>query len=260
MDDDGGRRPWLPFAAIAPVLLPHDADEDTATVAEPSLSLMEEMIVASWVVNASTWTRAVRRGEILSRLRVTNGAILEAIADCAPATLLDLGCGEGWLAHHCARQGIAVLGTDVVAEFTSVAADNAPDGTRFQTLSHQQIGAGVLKERFDVVVANFSLLGDGSLHELFAALPALLAPNGSVLVQTLHPMLICADHPYEDGWREGSWAGFSPAFRTPAPWFFRTLESWVQLFQRHGLVVRELREPMDPLSGQPASVIFRATL
>ena len=221
---------------------------------------MEQQILASWVVNAATWTRVVRRGEIPSRVRVTNGAILEAIGDCAPSTLLDLGCGEGWLAHHCARQGMAVLGTDAVAELTAVAADCAPDGARFQTLSHQQIGAGGLKEHFDVVVANFSLLGESSLDELFAALPALLAPEGSLIVQTLHPMLVCAEHPYEGGWREGSWSGFSPAFRTPAPWFFRTLESWVGLFQRHGLTIRELREPIDPLSGQPASVIFRATL
>ena len=40
---------------------------------------MEDQILASWVVNATTWTRAVRRGEILSRLRVTNRAILEAV-------------------------------------------------------------------------------------------------------------------------------------------------------------------------------------
>lgn len=242
------------------MLLPFDADEDAVTAQEPSPALMEEQILASWLVNATAWTRAVRRGEILSRVRVTNGAILEAIADCAPTTLLDLGCGEGWLAHHCARQGMAVLGTDAVAELTAVAAEGAPEGCRFRTLSHQQIGAAGLGERFDVVVANFSLLGDRSLETLFGALPALLAPEGSLLVQTLHPMLVCADHPYEDGWREGSWSGFSPTFRSPAPWFFRTLESWLRLFRRHGLVVRELREPIDPVSSQPASVIFRATL
>jgi 2-polyprenyl-3-methyl-5-hydroxy-6-metoxy-1,4-benzoquinol methylase len=241
------------------VLLPRDADNDAAADPEPSAAWMEDQILASWVVNATTWTRAVRRGEILSRLRVTNRAILEAIADCAPASLLDLGCGEGWLAHHCALQGIAVLGTDAVSELITVAAADAPDGARFQMLSHQQIGTGGLKERFDAVVANFSLLGDHCLEVLFSALPALLAPEGSLLVQTLHPMLVCADLPYEDGWREGSWSGFSPAFRTPAPWFFRTLESWVRLFRRHGLAVRELREPIDPLSGQPASVIFHAS-
>ncbi|MCP9934470.1 class I SAM-dependent methyltransferase [Cyanobium sp. Candia 9D4] len=242
------------------MLLPQDTADGTAYLPRAVPPYMEEQILASWVVNAATWTRAVRRGEILSRVRVTNGAILQAITDCAPATLLDLGCGEGWLSHHCARQGIVVLGIDAVADLTAIAAEGAPAGASFRTLSYQQIAAGALQQRFDMVVANFSLLGDHSLDELFTTFSGLLSPGGSVLVQTLHPLLACADHPYEDGWREGSWAGFSPAFRTPAPWFFRTLESWVRLFQSHGLIVRELREPIDPLSGQPASVILRATV
>ncbi|MBW4530710.1 MAG: class I SAM-dependent methyltransferase [Aphanothece saxicola GSE-SYN-MK-01-06B] len=241
------------------MLFPHDADGGEASAQQPPGPGLEEQILASWVVNAATWTRAVRRGEILSRERVTNGAILAAISAAAPRSLLDLGCGEGWLSHQCARRGIEVLGTDAVAEFTTIAAESAPPGARFQTLTYQQIADGGLNQQFDVVVANFSLLGDGILDELFQALPKLLTPGGSVLVQTLHPLLVCADYPYEDGWREGSWAGFSAAFRAPAPWYFRTMESWMRLFRRHDLVVKEMREPLDPLSGQPASVIFFAT-
>ncbi len=239
--------------------VPHDTAADAAFKQGPSLPGLEEQILASWVLNAFPWTRAVRRGEILSRERVTNGAILEAIADGAPRTLLDLGCGEGWLAHHCARRGIAVLGTDAVAELTAIAADGAPAGARFLTLTYQQIAAGDLQQRFDMVVANFSLLGDRTVDELLATLPRLLTPQGCLLLQTTHPLLVCANYPYQDGWREGSWSGFSPAFRLPAPWYFRTLESWMRLFRRHGLVVQKLLEPLDPLTDQPASVIFRIT-
>ncbi len=241
------------------MLLRQDAPDDAGPLATASLPGPEEEILISWIGNAPVWTRAVRRGEILSRQRVTNQAILDAIARCAPRSLLDLGCGEGWLAHHCAREGLAVLGTDGVAGLTAIAAADAPAGACFKTLTHQEIAAGSLVERFDLVVANFSLLGNHSVDGLFAALPRLLAAGGSVLLQTLHPLLACADLPYEDGWREGSWAGFSPAFRDPAPWYFRTLESWLQLFHRHGLILRDMREPLDPASGQPASVIFRAT-
>ena len=240
------------------MLLPRDTPDDPSAAQGASLLGLEEQILDSWLINAIPWTGAVRRGEILSRERVTNAAILEAIATRAPRTLLDLGCGEGWLAHHCARQGMEVLGTDAVAELTAIAADSAPPSARFLTLTYQQIAAGGLNERFDVVVANFSLLGDRSHEALLATLPRLLTSDGCLLVQTLHPLLVCADNPYKDGWREGSWSGFSPTFRAPAPWYFRTLESWMRLFRRHDLVVQELREPLDPLSGQPASVIFRA--
>lgn len=240
------------------MLFPQDVESEEVLVQKPPLPGLEEQILASWVVNAAAWTRAIRRGEVLSRERVTNGAILEAISAAAPRNLLDLGCGEGWLSHQCARQGIEVLGTDAVAELTAIAADSAPPGARFQTLTYQQIAAGGLDGQFDAVVANFSLLGDRSLDDLFQALPKLLNPGGCVLVQTLHPLLVCAEQSYEDGWREGSWAGFSPAFRAPAPWYFRTMESWMRLFRRHDLVVKDVREPVDPLSGQPASMIFQA--
>jgi hypothetical protein len=67
-----------------------------------------------------------------------------------------------------------------------------------------------------------------------------------------------ADLPYVDGWREGSWAGFSSDFSDPAPWYFRTLESWKRLIADAGFQLLEMREPIHPVTGKPASVIFIA--
>jgi hypothetical protein len=66
----------------------------------------------------------------------------------------------------------------------------------------------------------------------------------------------CGDSPYVDGWREGSWSGFSSDFTDPPPWYFRTLESWVRLFSQNGLHLLELREPIHPTTGKPASALF----
>ncbi|HEY8683307.1 MAG TPA: class I SAM-dependent methyltransferase, partial [Rhodanobacter sp.] len=76
----------------------------------------------------------------------------------------------------------------------------------------------------------------------------------------LHPLTACGGQPYRDGWREGSWAGFTADFSDPAPWYFRTLESWVRLFSEHGLRLLELREPLHPQTRQPISLILMATL
>lgn len=75
-------------------------------------------------------------------------------------------------------------------------------------------------------------------------------------MQTVHPLMACGDAPYADGWRDGSWAGFSSAFTDPAPWFFRTVSSWLALFEEHGLRVVEMREPLHPDSGKPVSLIL----
>jgi hypothetical protein len=124
--------------------------------------------------------------------------------------------------------------------------------------SYEEIAAGKLNISVDVIVCNFALLGKESVEGVFRATPSLLNAHGAFIVQTLHPFVACDDFPYQDGWREGSWAGFSAAFTDPAPWYFRTLESWIKLFLDSGFRLLEVREPLHPKTQKPASVIFIA--
>jgi len=64
--------------------------------------------------------------------------------------------------------------------------------------------------------------------------------------------------PYQEGWREGSWDGFSRRFVNAAPWCFRTLESWRALFAHCGLRLVSEHWPVHPGTGRPASVVFCA--
>ena len=220
-------------------------------------ALSDAKIIDSWHKNAHPWTAAVRQGQIKSRKLVTDNAIAAAVLEQSPKTVLDLGCGEGWLTRTLAAQGIDALGVDVVPKLIEHA--QAAGGGRFEVLSYEAIAAGVLKQTFDVVVSNFALLGHESVIGLFNQIPDLLTPQGCFIVQTIHPVIGCGDRPYEDGWREGSWAGFSDDFSDPAPWYFRTLESWVRLYCDRGMVLKEIREPVHPHTQQPASVIFIST-
>lgn len=220
-------------------------------------SLDDEGIVAAWHQNARPWTQAVRDGRIESRRTVTDRAIIEAVMSHQPGSVLDIGCGEGWLARALAAQGISVTGMDVVPELVE-AAQRAGGGT-FCIAAYADLAAGAILDRFDVAVANFSLLGDTSVDELFAAMPQLLSVGGAFIVQTLHPTAIArGEHPYRDGWREGTWAGINGDFKDPAPWYFRTLGSWTRLFRNNGLQLLEIREPIHPGTGSPASAIFIA--
>jgi 2-polyprenyl-3-methyl-5-hydroxy-6-metoxy-1,4-benzoquinol methylase len=213
-------------------------------------------VLASWQRNAAPWIAAVRGGEIESRRLVTDGAVLDAVLACTPRSVIDLGCGEGWLALALAHRGIAVTAVDAVPEL--VAASREAGLADCRLLSYEQIAEGGLDCRADVVVCNFSLIGASAVDDLLRAVPTLLEPQGALVVQTLHPLMACGDEPYADGWRAGSWAGFSRAFRDAPPWYFRTLESWIALLNESGLVLRRMREPLDPRTGKPASVLFIA--
>ena len=220
--------------------------------------MSDARIVESWRKNARPWVSAVRDQKIESRKLVTNHAIVEAVLSRSPLTVLDIGCGEGWLARDLAEHGMQVLGVDVVPDLIEQA--RRAGGGEFQVASYEDIAAGKLDVQVDAVIANFSLIGKESVEGVLRRLPSLLTDDGTLFIQTLHPVAACGELAYIDGWREGSWAGFDDDFSDPAPWYFRTMESWLQLLSESGFQTVETREPSHPATGQPASVIFIAQL
>ena len=76
--------------------------------------LSDAKIIESWHRNALPWTNIVREGKIESRRLSTDQAIVNAILSCSPQTVLDIGCGEGWLVRELAAKNIRATGIDVV--------------------------------------------------------------------------------------------------------------------------------------------------
>jgi 2-polyprenyl-3-methyl-5-hydroxy-6-metoxy-1,4-benzoquinol methylase len=219
--------------------------------------LNERRILDAWIRNAAPWTAAVREGRIESRILATDPALVDVIVGLAPESVLDIGCGEGWLARALAHRGIRVAGVDAVPDLVKSA--QKAGGGAFGVYSFADIASGKLKHTADVVVCNFSLLGKESVDQIFPVLPSLLTARGLVVVQTLHPFIECGDAPYECGWREGSWAGLGRSFSLPPPWYFRTIEAWTTLFHGSGLRLLRIYEPLDARTGKPASILFVAS-
>jgi 2-polyprenyl-3-methyl-5-hydroxy-6-metoxy-1,4-benzoquinol methylase len=216
--------------------------------------LSDARIVDSWRRNAAPWTAAVRENRIESRNLVTNRAIVDAVLSRSPRKVLDIGCGEGWLLRALAEHGISGIGVDAVPALIDQAA--SAGGGDFRVASYEEIANGLLDVKVNAVVANFSLIGKDSVEGVIRRAPALLERDGALIIQTLHPLMATGDQPYEDGWRHGSWAGFSCDFSDPAPWYFRTVETWKSLITECGFASIEVREPLHPATGQPASIIF----
>ena len=217
----------------------------------------EAAILATWQKNVDCWTTAVRQQQIESRRLVTDAAIVESVLACSGESVLDLGCGEGWLTRSLTTHGKQVLGVDAVAGL--VQRSQELGGGTFVQMDYGAIASGGLQQSFDVVVCNFSLFGEASVEQLLGSIPLLLKPGGSLVIQTLHPRVVCGDLPYEDGWREGSWDGFSEAFADPAPWYFRTMESWVALLKRSGFGAVDVQMPRCPTRRTAASLILVAS-
>ena len=211
----------------------------------------EACIQTVWLQAAAPWCRAVRDGRIRSRVAVTNAAILNAIAARPGGRLLDLGCGEGWLLR--ALSGNPVwrerIGVDASPELVALA--QSAGGGRFLCGSYGRLTTANLG-RFDLIVANFSLLGETSSQAALCDASALLGPGGELLIQTLPPA-------NRQGWQPGSWQGCGEGFGPAAPWFARTLDGWRSDLQSAGLRLHRAQIHLDPASGQALSLLLTAT-
>lgn len=212
----------------------------------------ERHILASWHANADAWARAVRERAIPSRVAVTDNAIVEAVVACAPRTVLDVGCGEGWLARALNEQGMQVTGVDAVAGLVEQA--RAAGGAEYFCLDYAALAEHDFASAFDAAVCNFSLFGDASVDALLLALQRHVPPDGHLLIQTLP-----AGDSQDSGWRDGSWQGFSDDFVDAPPWFSRSRQGWHDVFARTGWQLVHEQTPAFPHNGAPASIIFTLT-
>lgn len=220
-----------------------------------TLPNFEKQLTDSWDANARAWTTVVQSRQIESRRVATDAAILAAIPAYQPKRVLDLGCGEGWLARELANRGLEVTGVDGSAALIAEAQRNS--NAAFYVMSYDEIvtDPARLEGPFDLIVCNFSLLSE-NLVPLLQSLRQALTPHGALIIQTVHPWSACGDMPYENGWRMESFSAFGETFPQPMPWYFRTLNSWLATLQQAGFMLKECLEPIHPETQKPLSIIF----
>jgi len=214
-----------------------------------------EQLAHSWQANAEAWTTAVRQRRIESRRLVTDAAILHAALALAPKRVLDLGCGEGWLCRELVAHDIEAVGVDACEAL--IAAAEAAGKAQYRVCGYAELKQQAKQlGQFELLLCNFALL-EQALEAVLRSLHYLLAPGGSLLIQTLHPWSARDSGDYQDGWRIETFAGFGEGFDAPLPWYFRTLESWLALLHETGWHLQWLREPLHPQTKQPVSLLLR---
>lgn len=223
----------------------------------------EAMAMEGWEAMAD-WYDAKQGddGDVWHRTLI-DPALLEVVGEVDGLRVLDLGCGNGYIARKLARGGAQVTGVDASAPIIAHARRReaaAPQGIAYHVADAARLG--ILRgETFDLVVANMSLMDIEDAGGTISEVSRLLAPMGRFVASLSHP---CFDQGPTTGWlaeKVGLTTTFARkvsryrdlfsaripwriegkvhetiGFHRPLSWYFRTLRA-------AGFVVSRFEEP-----------------
>ena len=150
--------------------------------------------------NADQWAR--QEPMILSDF-TARPAVLRELAPLTGKHVLDLGCGEGYVARLVAQAGAqSVFGIDISSEMIAraqqAAAGGAPRSMTFKSGNATNF-RDYPREQFDRVIAVFmiSYLSRADMTQVFRTVRSRLAPGGRFIFTVPHPFLPYARRPQE---------------------------------------------------------------
>ena len=191
-------------------------------------------------------------------------ALLEVVGEVEGLRVLDLGCGNGYIARKLARRGAQVTGIDASAPIIGHARRReaaAPLGIEYHVADASRL-AIFGEEAFDLVVANMSLMNIEDAGGTISEVSRLLVRNGRFVASLSHP---CFDQGPTSGWlvekvgitttvarRVGR---YREPFSAPIPWriegkvhetigFHRPLSWYFRTLRDAGFVVSRFEEPV----------------
>jgi SAM-dependent methyltransferase len=223
-----------------------------------------------WDENADTWVELERAGYNVAREYVNNPAFLEMLPDVQGLLGLDIGCGPAHTTRLVAERAGRIIGLDISQRFLWYAAEyerQDPRGIRFTRASAVELP--FRDASFDFVIGTMSFMDIPETERLIAEVYRVMRPAGFLQFSILHPCFTqvknyawvrdadgrkvafqVADYWDQEQGDVEEWTfGAAPPevrervrpFRIPR--FYRTLEEWLNLPLRAGLVLDHVCEP-----------------
>ncbi len=139
------------------------------------------------------------------RRYILNPVLLELVGNVANRTILDAGCGTGYLCRLFAKQGAQVTGIEPASAFFAYATEReraTPFGIRY--LQEDLSTFTLFQAAFDIVVASMVFMDipdyRSAMHNCIIA----LKPGGLFVFSLLHPCFDEMDKPdFEKGYKKG---------------------------------------------------------
>ncbi len=207
-----------------------------------------------WNRVADDWNTQV--GDDGDRNRILNSdPVMWAFAgDVTGLTVLDAGCGTGYLSRKLHERGACVIGVDLSEEMIAIARAKSP-GLDFRVESCSDL-ATLHEGSIDMIIANYVLMDTPDLEGSLRSFCRVLKPNGAAIAVFSHPCFPAGratatpdgsgvQYPWSFSYFEQRkcvdppWGHFTSEFI----WFHRPLSDYWKAFKATGFDVLDFEEP-----------------
>lgn len=216
-----------------------------------------EALPSRWDINASFWVQIIREHRDKYRNELTDPTIMKAIGEPSGLTVLDAGCGEGYLSRILAKNGAKVTAVDSSAKLIEAArAQNLVDGLPISFDVKSVDALPYADDTFDLVVCNHLLNDLYDPSKPISEFARVLRSGGSLVILMLHPCFYnkhAERHQATNGLVASSYfetrnieqvfevGGLTSPVANTA--WFRPLEFYTEELRKSGFMITSLTEP-----------------
>lgn len=225
--------------------------------------LTDEKVGKMWSDNAETWSRYCGAEGDMVRKYISDPVLFSLLGEVRGETVLDAGCGEGYLCRRLADMGATVIGIEMASALyeRGAAQEKAnPKGIRYL---HGSISSmpEVSEKIIDAVVCNNVFMYCQDIEGALLEFGRVLKPAGRAILTFTHPcfwgpgtkwVMAPPDTPHVEDWVARRVTGYlnriphqfvRPDYGKPLIFFPRTLGDYFSAFSRSGFRVTHLVEP-----------------
>ncbi len=180
------------------------------------------------------------------RQHLLNPAIFRMLGDVGGKSILDAGCGQGYLCRLLAQQGAHVTGVEPATPQIAYAIRSERSARLGITYIQEDLSLLRLNDRlFDAVVANMVFMDIPDYHQAMLNCVRCLKDGGSLIFSLIHPCFEGSDSEYS----ENGYIAVTEYFQehsieqTYGYRFHRTLSQYLNMVIQSGCRIAEIVEP-----------------
>ncbi len=227
-------------------------------------AVSEKQVSQAWDELADKWISHYTEHGDINREYVIDPVIFRLLGPIDGSSILDAGCGGGYLCRRLAKRGAKVVGVDISKKFIEIARQKEkenPLGIRYYSESLHDMQ--MFKDKtFDIIVSNLVLMDVADLNKAIIELHRVLKKNGKLILSIMHP---CFASPSVRGWmrkpRDSDrkedrlyWMVDRYFDRTMETWqfydwpatysFHRPLSEYIKVLLKNGFIITDFEEPI----------------